>query len=59
MNAWIWGILLVAGILGLAFAIRKATRKTPFANNCGCTPNIDHLRWVEKGEKPAKKEERW
>lgn len=55
----IWALLAVAGIAALAIAMRLATKGTPFKNNCGCTPNIDHLRWVEKGEKPEKREQRW
>lgn len=57
----LWVVISIIAIVVLAFAIRKATRNTPFVNCCGCTPNIDHLRWVEKGEKreDAKREERW
>lgn len=51
--------ILVIGVL--AYAMRRASKGTPFANNCPCTPNIDHLRWVEKGEKREDKirENRW
>lgn len=47
---FIWPILGVLFIAILAIAIHKGKKGTPFVNNCGCTPNIDHLKWVEKGE---------
>lgn len=54
-----WALFAIILIVCLAIAFRKATKGTPFKSNCGCTPNIDHLRWVEKGEKPEKHEQRW
>lgn len=57
----LWWFLGIVAVAILAYAMRKATRGTPFVNSCGCTPNIDHLRWVEKGEKreDKKRENLW
>lgn len=57
----LWGILALIFIPALAYALRKGTSGTPFANNCACTPRIDHLRWLENGEKreDKKRETLW
>jgi len=57
----ILGILAIICIPALSFAIRKAVKNTPFARNCPCTPHIEHLRWVENGEKreDKKRENLW
>ncbi len=48
-------------VLGLAYAIRRAAKGTPFARRCPCTPYIKHLCWLEKGEKreDKKRENLW
>lgn len=57
----IWGLFAVIFILVLAYAIRRGVQGTHFQNKCPCTPMIDHLRWVEDGEKRenAKRENLW
>lgn len=57
----IWIILAIIFIAVLAWGMRKATKGTPFENDCPCAPNVDHLRWLEKGEKreDAKRENMW
>ncbi len=56
----IWIILSIVFILGLALAIRKASKGTAFAHKCPCTPYIEHLRGVEnEKEQVHKKENLW
>ena len=54
-----WAILLVGAILVLAWFIRKASKGTPFAHKCPCTPYIEHLRSAEQENAPHKKEDLW
>lgn len=49
-------ILAILFILGVAYAIRKATNGTIFRYNCGCTPNIGKLKKLEDETEEQKKE---
>lgn len=47
-------IFSIICILVLAWLFRKGTIGTRFEHNCGCTPNIDHLKWKETSDAPPK-----
>lgn len=55
----IWSILLVIGIVLLAYWMRKATKGTPFEHNRACTPRVEQLRHIEDPEAKGKKENLW
>lgn len=58
----IWTILIVVGVGFLAFAIRAATKNTPFEHSCGCTPRIAQLKHLETEDPEydkVKKEKLW
>lgn len=58
----LWTILVLCGIVILAYFLRKAAKGTPFEHSCPCTPRIEQLRWQEKPDDPeaqAKKEQLW
>lgn len=42
---WIFGSIIV---LGLAWAMHKATVNTPFDSRRACTPDVKHLKYLEK-----------
>ena len=50
-----WTIVSVVIILGLAWAMRKATINTPFDHQRACTPDIEHLRHLETDEPAVNK----
>ena len=54
-----WSILLIIGILTLAYWMRKAVKDTPFDESRACTPRIKQLRHMEDPESKAKKENLW
>lgn len=49
-----WIILSIIIILGLAYAMHKATVNTPFDSRRACTPDIKHLMYLEKENKKNK-----
>lgn len=50
-----WSIVLVVGILVLAYWIRKAVKGTPFENETSsCTPRIKKLKQLEDTEEKKK-----
>lgn len=51
-----WSVVLVAGILILAYWIRKASKGTPFENDSpGGGPDIEQFRHLEEPDEKEKK----